>query len=386
MATERIWNEAYLLERLTAHRRALHQIPEMGYDLPKTHAYCMSALRQCCPDELRVFAQTGIRAVFSATGARRTIAFRSDMDALPIQEPAGCAWRSCHEGAMHACGHDGHMANLLALAEWIAAHRAAVRCNVVLIFQPAEETTGGAQRMIEEGVLQSPDVDAIYGMHMMPDVPKGKIALCPGPIMAQTCELNFDLTGRSAHGAAPHMGRDAAVAMAYLITMLQTVVSRSVNPAERAVITIGRVQAGTQRNIIADKARLEGICRTFSNAVFEGIEDRIKAICRGTAMAFDVDVCYQRGVYYPCTNNDPDETCRVAALLGENALEAQPRMTAEDFSYYQLKVPGVFVFCGCRDDRFGAPLHSEQFGFDEAALLAGNRLFRHLIEQASEER
>ena len=175
------------LPRLREHRRALHRIPELGYREQKTHEYLMRHLQALEPDSLRVFAQTGIRAVFMGDGTGRTVAFRADMDALPVGEETGRPFASEHPGSMHACGHDGHMANLLVFAEWIAANRRALRDNVVLLFQPAEETTGGAKRMIDEGAMENPHVDAVYGMHMMPDVPKGTIAACAGPIMAQTC-------------------------------------------------------------------------------------------------------------------------------------------------------------------------------------------------------
>ena len=250
-----------------AHRRALHRIPELGYSEQKTQAYILKELQALAPDEVRVFAQTGVRAVFRGNGQGRVVAFRADIDALPVKEETGCAFASEHPGFMHACGHDGHMANLLTLARWLADHRAKLVDDVVLLFQPAEETTGGAKRMIDEGALENPHVDVVYGMHVMPDVPKGKIAACAGPIMAQTSEMNLIIHGRSAHGATPHLGCDAVTAMGHLITMLQTSVARSVDPCQQALITIGRVQAGTQRNILADEAVLEGIVRTFSNQV-----------------------------------------------------------------------------------------------------------------------
>ncbi|MDO5378919.1 MAG: amidohydrolase, partial [Clostridia bacterium] len=205
------------LPRLETHRRALHQIPELGYREQKTHDYIMRHLQALAPDDLRVFAQTGVRAVFRGSGEGRTVAFRADMDALPVDEATGCAFASRHAGCMHACGHDGHMANLLTFAEWVAEHRDALKDYVVLLFQPAEETVGGAKRMIDEGALDDPHVDVVYGMHMMPDVPKGKIACCAGPIMAQTSEIDFVIHGRSAHGATPHLGVDAITAMAHLL-------------------------------------------------------------------------------------------------------------------------------------------------------------------------
>ncbi|MDO5298764.1 MAG: M20 family metallopeptidase [Clostridia bacterium] len=366
-------------ERLRVHRRALHRIPEVGYEEHRTHAYLMEHLKALAPDDLRAFAGTGIRAVFRGNGTGRVLAFRSDIDALPVTEETGCSFASTREGFMHACGHDGHMANLLTFAEWLNAHRDMLADDVVLIFQPAEETTGGAKRMIDEGALENPHVDVIYGMHMMPDVPKGKIAACAGPIMAQTCEMDFIIHGRSAHGATPHLGRDAITAMGHLITLLQTTVARSVDPGQPALITIGRVEGGRQRNILADRVQMEGIVRTFSNEVYEGLESRIRDDLRGVEAAFDVDIEFVKRVYYPCVENDPAEFERVKALLGDRFVQAVPRTTAEDFSYYQLSVPGVFVFCGCMDEAHSSPLHASTFDFDEAALLPGLALFAGLV-------
>lgn len=366
-------------ESLRRHRRALHRIPELGFVEHKTHDYLMEQLTALAPDDLRVFAGTGIRAVFRGNGKGRVLAFRSDIDALPVKEETGREFASEHEGFMHACGHDGHMANLLTFGQWIHDHREKLVDDVVLIFQPAEETTGGAKPMVAEGVLENPHVDAIYGMHVMPDIPKGKIATCAGPLMAQTCEMDFIIHGKSAHGATPHLGNDAITAMGHLITLLQTTVARCVDPCQQALITIGRVQAGTQRNIIANTAVMEGIVRTFSNEVYDGLESRIQKDVRAIDAAFDVQTDFVKRVFYPCVHNDEQEFERVRALIGEDFICAKPKMTAEDFSYYQLSVPGVFVFCGVMDEQHNSPLHASTFDFDESALLPGLALFAGLV-------
>ena len=367
------------LDQLRVHRRALHRIPETGEQEYKTQAYILEHLRALAPDDLRTLAGTGVRAVFRGSGGGRVLAFRADIDALPIGEETGCSYASLHAGCMHACGHDGHMANLLTFAQWLADHREALIDDVVLLFQPAEETIGGAKRMIDEGALENPHVDVVYGMHMMPDVPRGVIATCAGPIMAQTCEMDFVIHGQSAHGATPHLGRDAIMAMGHLLTLFQTTVARSVDPCQQALLTIGQVRAGGQRNILADRAEMEGIVRTFSNQVYEGLEARIREDLRGIEAAFGVTTEFIKRVYYPCVENDPVEFDRVRVLLGDRFVQARPRMTAEDFSYYQLSVPGVFVFCGCMDETHRAPLHSPTFDFDETALLPGLALFAGLV-------
>ena len=366
-------------ETIREHRRALHKIPEIGFSEHKTHQYLMEQLKLLKPDEIKVYAGTGIRAVFRGNGQGRVLGFRSDIDALPVKEETGREFASEHEGFMHACGHDGHMAPLLTFAKWVSDHRDKLVDDVVLLFQPAEETTGGAKPMVEQGALRDPDVEVIYGMHVMPDVPKGKVATCAGPLMAQTCELDIIISGQSAHGATPHLGRDAVTAMGHLITLLQTSVARCIDPCQQALVTIGKVQAGTQRNIIANKAVLEGIIRTYSNEVYATLEERIRDDLKAVEAAFGVKTEMIKRVFYPCVNNDAAEFERVRALLGDRYKQAMPKMTAEDFSYYQLSVPGVFVFCGCMDETHTAPLHAPTFDFDEEAMIPVLALFASLV-------
>ncbi|MBP3655336.1 MAG: amidohydrolase [Clostridia bacterium] len=367
------------LGELVRHRRALHRIPELGDCEFKTHDYILEQLASLHPDDLRTFVGTGIRAVFCGNGTGRVVAFRADIDALPVAEETGRYFASEHPGRMHACGHDGHMANLLTFAKWLADNRQTLRDDVVLLFQPSEETFGGAKRMIDEGALEDPHVEVIFGMHVMPDIPKGKIAVCEGPIMAQTCEMDFVIHGVSAHGATPHLGTDAVTAMAHLLTLMQTTVARCVDPCKQALITIGRISAGTQRNILASEARMEGIVRTFSNEVYDGLEARIRDDIAAVDRAFGTKTEFIKRVFYPCVENDPEETARVRDLLGDRCMQAIPKMTAEDFSYYQLSVPGVFVFCGCGDERHSSPLHACTFDFDEEALLPGLAMFAGLV-------
>lgn len=378
------------LDVLVRHRRALHQIPETGYQEFKTQRYIMDALAPLAPDVLEKVGITGVRAVFSASisynmtdGKNRCIAFRADMDALPVKEATGLAFASTHEGFMHACGHDGHMAALLALGQYIATHREAIHATVVLIFQPAEETTGGAKHLIDCGVLNDPHVDAVYGMHMMPDVPLGKIGTCKGPLMASTTELQFTMNGKGAHGASPHLGIDALAAAAHLYTLMQTTLARCIDPKKPAVITIGRMEAGSQRNIIPETAHMEGIIRTLSNDVYTDLMSKILRDARAVEMAFGVTCEVKQGVMYPCTENDAALTADIIEILGDRFELQEPRMFAEDFSYYQLERPGVFVFCGCMDERHTEPLHASKFDFDEAALLYGLELYIQLINRHS---
>lgn len=367
------------LPLLRADRSALHRIPEEGTCEHSTQHYVLEALRALRPDALAPCADTGVRAVFRGDGTGRCIAFRADMDALRITECTGRADASEHPGFMHACGHDGHMACLLALARLLSAHRAELRDDVVLLFQPSEETLGGAKRMIAQGALQAPKVEAVYGLHMMPDLPLGRIGLRAGPLMAQTCELDITLHGRAAHGAMPHKGADAVAAAAHLYTLLQSTVARRIDPFEPALITVGTLHAGERRNVIAALAKLECTVRTFSDATYAALRGYILDDLRAVEMAFGVRAEMEEPVYYPCVHNHAEETRRVIEAAGEAFAEVQPKMIAEDFSYFQREVPGVYFFCGCMDAEHAAPLHTEHFDFDEHALLYGLQIFHRLV-------
>ncbi len=365
--------------QVVADRRALHRIPEEGTCEHETQAYLMAALRALRPDELRPLAGTGLKAVFQGTGPN-AIALRADIDALALQEQTGSAFCSQRPGYMHACGHDGHMAMLLAAARLAAAARAkgSLGRTVVLLLQPAEESIGGAQRMIEEGALSGPDVSAVYGFHLMPQVPKGRIALSAGPVMASTCELDIDICGSSAHGAMPHQGVDAAAAACHLYALLQTLASRKLDPLHPALITVGKISAGDRRNIIARQARLECIVRAMSDDTDRRLMELIAAAGRGVDEAFGTRTTLRDTARYPAVVNDEALTAACRDLWGA-CLPQTPLMAAEDFAYYQRRAPGVFAFVGCGDERHSAPLHAQTFDFDEECLLTGVEAYRRVL-------
>ena len=239
-----------LREDCAAIRQALHRIPEIGFDLFETHAFILRALSQYHPDRIDVLAGTGIKVVYLTPGATKTIALRADMDGIPTTEQNDVPYVSTHPGCMHGCGHDGHMTMLLMAARLIHENRDKLKHNVVLLFQPAEEGKGGAKVMIQEGALENPHVDRIYGMHLWPSVPADKIGVRWGPMMAQTCEFELIVHGKSAHGASPQMGVDAIVTAAELITLLQTAITRNVDPHQDALLTIGKIRGGVAHNVI----------------------------------------------------------------------------------------------------------------------------------------
>lgn len=363
-------------------RQDLHRIPETGFKEYKTHEYVWKALEACSPDHMEKLAETGIKAVFCArTGnAAETIAFRSDMDALYTDEQSTADYKSEHDGRMHSCGHDGHMTMLILLARLIHKHREALTVNVVLLFQPAEEGKGGARRMIAEGALTNPKVDRIYGMHIWPDVPKGSFGVRWGPMMARTCEFDVLVRGVSAHGASPQRGVDAVVSAAALITLLQSTISRNVDPHQDVLLTIGRIQGGVARNIIADEIVMNATLRVLAKQVYEQLMRHVHAMADGLAVATGARFEITELMHYPCVDNPRhmvEDFYRYVSM--DDVVLVDPTMAAEDYACYQEKIPGLFLFLGVEGGKNTVPLHSNRFDFDEDALLYGVELYRRLL-------
>lgn len=363
-------------------RRDLHRIPEIGFRLYDTQAYVRKELEACGPDSLETLALTGLKAVFYAKGAEKTLAFRADMDALRSEETNDVPYRSCREGAMHGCGHDGHTTILLLLAKWIAKNRKKLRCNVVLLFQPGEEGWAGARRMIEDGALENPKVDQIYGLHLWPTVPKGKVGVRWGYQMAQTSDFEITVRGKSAHASTPQMGIDAIVVSAELITMLQTVITRDVDPHQDALLTLGKIQGGTSHNVIAEEVVISGTLRVFSNELYHVLSHKMLALMQGLETATGAVFQIERKVHYPCVSNPRALVEQFYTVLDsmDDAVLVEPVMAAEDFAEYQQVVPGMFLFLGVKGGKCHAPLHSSNFDFDEDALLYGAEVFKRILE------
>ena len=371
-----------LQDHVIRHRRWLHRHPQTGFREEDARDYILRALRGMHFDRITVLAGTGIKAVLRGTCPVRTLAFRADMDALAVPEKTGLEFASEYDGFMHACGHDGHMAMLLGFAQWLSENRDRLKDNVVLLFQPSEESVGGASPMIREGALDDPEVDAIFGYHIMPEVPQGKVGLKAGPLMASTCEFGIDIMGKSAHGAMPQKGIDAILAASYYITMLQGILTRKVDPLSQALITVGKLEAGQARNVLASRAHMEGILRTFDSRVAESVKHDMMDLLAGLERSFGVTTDFRDLVYYPPVVNDPEWTARVKEILpGGMFYPAHPLMIAEDFAWYQQKVPGVFLFLGSRNEELGYihPLHSDRFQFDEEILLTGIQLDKNIL-------
>lgn len=359
-------------------RRQLHAQPELSDCEYDTQAFIIDFLRKLNLDSVQPMAQTGVRGVILTPGALETIGFRADMDALFITEQNDIPFVSQHEGVMHACGHDGHMALLMGFAQWCSEHRDSLKYNLVFIFQPGEEGNGGAKRMIEAGALENPHVDRLYGFHLMPEIKMGKIVVASGPLMAGACEFDIRITGRSAHGAAPYKGIDALAVASECYLAIQNILTRTLPPDICALITVGRLEAGTRRNIVAGEALMECTMRTFEEDTYACLKKRIIDKITAAAVSSGAKAEFIEHVRYPAVINPPGLADRVLKLLEDDALEIMPPlMIAEDFSFYQGVRDALFMFLGCSGSQ---PLHSAQFNFDERALMYGLELYIRIIE------
>lgn len=364
-----------LLDDVKYYRKVLHQIPELGFDLPKTHEFIKKVLLSF-GYRLEIVAKTGIIA-YREGRQPQYLAFRADMDALPIEEASDYPHPSRHKGQMHACGHDGHMALLLGFAKSLCQYPA-LNKGVLLIFQPAEETTGGAKPMIDEGIFQLFNVEAIFGYHLYPELEEGTIGLASGPLMAMATELDVEFIGKSGHGGKPHQAIDALLMACHFVQSVQTILTRTLDPMEPKVITFGKIQGGEARSSIMKNVKLEGTIRTFSERLTDDILHRLHRMAKGLEMVFNGTIDIQAHKRYPPVINDDDLFQTVDRLLESNEKEyLKPMMLAEDFAYYQQVVPGLFMMLGTRNEEKGYihPLHSSHFNFREEALLKGIELY-----------
>jgi hippurate hydrolase len=367
-------------ERIVALRRGIHREPELGFDTEKTAGKVLAALDGLPLDIRTGVAENGVVATLKGEGAGPTVGLRADMDALPILEETGLPFASEVDGKMHACGHDGHTSMLVGAAHALSGMRERMNGTVKFFFQPAEEGGGGGKVMVEEGVAD--DVASIFALHLWPGLPFGKAATKAGPIMAAADAFEMTVRGAGGHGAMPHLTADAITMAAQIVTALQTVVSREVDPVEPAVLTVGEIGAGTAFNIIPETARLGGTVRTLNEDLRRRMPERIEHIARGVAqgMRGDAEIDYEFS--YPVTMNDEGAANRALSVIGdlfgeENKLELpNPSMGAEDFAFFLQKIPGAFIWLGVGQDVSG--LHTSTFGFDEEILPLGSALLTAL--------
>ena len=366
-------------------RRHLHQNPELGRDCYKTAKYIQERLKEFGITEIHTgYASTGIVAIIEGKASGRTIGLRADMDALPIKENTGMSYSSKNEGVMHACGHDGHTTMLLGAARYLSETRN-FSGRAALIFQPDEEATGGAEAMVEEGILEEFNIEEVYALHNTPSHDVGVMYTRPGPIMAGADSFTVEIQGKGGHAAYPHEVKDPIVAAISIAQSFQTIVSRNNIPSDDLVISITQVHSGTTDNVVPEIAYLNGTVRTFDLSVQEMVIKRMEKIISGLAMSFEVNakLNYQKG--YPPTINHAESTnfaigvaedvCGSDKVLSSVAKE----MGAEDFSYMLQKRPGAYLFMGIGD---GAGLHNPNYDFNDAAAPVGASFFARLIEKA----
>lgn len=381
--------EAYfqnMVEELRQIRRHLHKIPELGLKEYKTSAYIREKLKSFGITELETWLETGVVAVIRGKGKGQAVAFRADMDALPVTEQTGCEFTSEHVGCMHACGHDGHVTVLLGFAKYLQEHKDELENDVVLIFQPAEEGPGGAQLLVDAGLFEKHPVRCIIGCHIFPQVPQGKVACRKGAMMARNGEVDVHIYGESAHCAQPQLGYDAVLAAGAVITGLHTILSRNVSPLDSGVLTFGAIHGGEACNIIAKEVKLEGTMRAFSDEAYETMTKRVQEVAAGIAAGYG---CKGEAVFrhmYRVVDNDPKLVELLQEVAGDAYEETPPYMLAEDFSLYLQKVPGMFFFLGSGNPEKGYThsLHSAQFQFDEEILALGVETYAKLLKKLAE--
>jgi amidohydrolase len=372
---------------IQAWRRDIHEHPELLYDVHRTAAFVADRLREFGCDEVATgLGRTGVVGVIkgrkpAGKGDIRVIGLRADMDALPIEEETNLPYASKTSGKMHACGHDGHTAMLLGAARYLTETRNFAG-DAVVIFQPAEEGGAGAAAMIKDGLMDRFGIEQVYGMHNGPGIPVGSFAIRSGPIMAATDAIDIKIDGLGGHAARPHKCIDSVLVGAQLISALQSIVSRSVDPLDSAVITMCEFHAANARNVIPQTAELRGTVRTLTEEVRALVEKRVREIVEGVAKITGarIDLVYERG--YPVTVNHARQTdvaTRVAKEISgdANVHETPPLMGAEDFAYMLESRPGAFIFCGNGNT---AGLHHPAYNFNDDAIVFGTSYWIKLVE------
>jgi hippurate hydrolase len=379
---------------LLAIRRDLHAHPELAFNETRSAELVARELAAYGLEVHRGLAKTGVVGILRKGRSARAIGLRADLDALPLDEKNDFAHRSTHPGQMHACGHDGHSAMLLGAARYLAEHRETIDFDgtVYFIFQPAEESEGGAKVMLEDGLFAKYPMDAVYGLHNWPGIAVGEMAVMPGPVMAGTCAFEIRVEGRGCHAAMPDLGVDTLVAASQLVLALQTVVARNVPPCEAAVVSVTQIHGGEAWNVIPDDAVLRGTIRSFKPEIQQLVERAIERLSSGIADAFGARITVDFDSRYPPTVNSvaESELCRSVAadVLGDDAVRKNelPSMAAEDFAYLLQVKPGCYVWLGNglkgSARHGGCALHNPHYDFNDDILLIGVSYWVKLVEHA----
>jgi amidohydrolase len=369
-------------------RRTIHSHPELGFEEVETSRLVSEWLERFGIEVKRGVAKTGVVGLLRGGAPGKTVAIRADMDALPMDEATGVPYASKIKGKMHACGHDAHVTILLGVARFFSSMRDKVKGNIKWIFQPGEEGFGGGKLMVEAGILEDPKVDAIFAAHVFPFLRTGQVGITEGKAMASSDKFTLRVIGKGGHGAYPHVTHDPILAAGHIITQIQSIVSRNVNPLDSAVVSFGAVHGGRAYNVIPDDVELTGTVRSLNPEVREELKSRIEQITRGVVVSLGLDYHYEFEYGYPVLINDAwmsklvVSTCSKA--IGKDNVEIlQPSMGAEDFAYYLEKCPGAIFRLGVRNEKKGLiqPHHNTLFNIDEDVLPFGVEMFVRVIDE-----
>ncbi len=369
-------------------RRSLHKIPEVGFKEYKTNEFIKKYLQEevKIPFKSGLAGGTGIVATLKGAYPGPTIGIRTDMDALPIEENTGLSFSSTNQGCMHACGHDGHMAIVLCTAKLLKKYASQLKGNVKFIFQPAEELSLGAKMMIDDGALEDPKVDAIFGFHIWPELEKNKIGIKDGVIMSAGNRFDIEIIGKGSHGAEPYKGIDPVIVSAEIVSAIQTIVSREVDLLRNtAVVSVGVLNGGTAFNIIPERVKVSGTIRSTNEEVQNRIPKSIERITDGISKAHNAKFLFTNTDLFPLTVNDADiakiSYRELKKSVGEEKVEwiKYPGLASEDFSQYLSYVPGMYFFIGAEEKERTVDLHSPDYKFDESVLSLGLEALSTLV-------
>ena len=375
---------AELYPTIVEWRHDFHRNPELQYELPKTAAKVADLLRSFgCDEVVEGVGKSGVVGVIhgQVDTSRRVIGLRADMDALPIDEKSDVLYKSEVPGVMHACGHDGHTSMLLGAAQYLCETRN-FDGKAAVIFQPAEEGGAGAKAMIDDGLVTRFNIDEFYGIHNMPGIETGKFAIRPGPLMASADRFKIILTGKGGHAAMPHLAVDTTLVAAQILVNVNLIVSRSVDPLKRVVVTAGTFKTDSSAlNVIANTVELEGSVRSLDEDMRDLVQERLSQVAEGTAAAnqCEITIEYERG--YPITDNNEEATqhaISVASSVSEVDTDTPPIMPSEDFAYMLMEKPGAFIFLGNGDSQM---LHNPEYIFDDEAIPFGSSWYAGMVEE-----
>ncbi len=375
---------AALFDETVAMRRDFHKFPELGFCETRTSALVAQRLTDLGLEVQPGVGQTGVVGLLEGVEPGPTVLLRFDMDALPIQEESGHDYISTNPGVMHACGHDGHMAMGLTIAKMMTKYQSGMAGTLKFMFQPAEEGLGGAFAMMADGVLKNPKPDVAFAMHVWTPEPFGNVRVVTGPCMASSSVFTITVQGKGGHGAAPHLAVDPILAAAQIITALQSIVSRNVNPQDSVVVSIGQVEAGATFNVIPDKAVMKGTVRSYDEDMHRKTYRRILEMAKFMAQSFNCTASMETVAIVSAVNNAPEPTAVVheaaAKIMGDDHISTRRTMASEDMGYVLEEIPGCYFFVGAGDDgRFSYSHHHPKFDFDERAMINGMAIMAETV-------